>query len=362
LAVLEHAPEGGNGVQNRSLLLNQTALNYASRAAYVEAEPLYRRALAVDEASYGPDHPEVARGLGNLAQLLRATNRPGEAEPLMRRALAIFEQFERSTGHRHPRYETVAGCLAALVAPSHEGASASGSDTDHTPTPDADAVPDQAAAETNAPLPEADASMVSAPEGSTPSELDVLARQIEAAGHSPEAERLLRQAITVAEASLGADHPKLAGYLDDLALLLISAERLVEAEPMMRRALAIEEGHLGPDDPNVARLLNNLAQVLKDTGRPSEAAPLMRRVVARLDKFARETGERHPSHEIAADNLAALEAQLAAAPPAPAAAMASGAHPALGTATVSRPDAAGTNAPARPGSKATFLNWMFGRL
>jgi hypothetical protein len=25
-----------------------------------EAEPLMRRALAIDEASYGPDHPEVA--------------------------------------------------------------------------------------------------------------------------------------------------------------------------------------------------------------------------------------------------------------------------------------------------------------
>lgn len=130
----------------------------------------------------------------------------------------------------------------------------------------------------------------------------------------------------------------------------------------MRRALAIEEGHLSPDDPNVARLLNNLAQVLKDTGRPAEAAPLMRRVVASLDKFARDTGERHPSHEIAADNLAVLEAQLAAAAPAPAAATATDAHPAPDAATVSPPASAGADAPARPGSKATFLNWMFGRL
>ncbi len=65
-----------------------------------EAEPLMRRALAIDEASYGPDHPRVAIRLNNLAQLLQATNRFGEAEPLMRRGLAIDEA---SYGADHPR-------------------------------------------------------------------------------------------------------------------------------------------------------------------------------------------------------------------------------------------------------------------
>ena len=58
-----------------------------------------RRALAIDEQSYGPEHPDVARDLNNLAQLLQATNRLAEAEPLMRRALAIDEQ---SYGPEHP--------------------------------------------------------------------------------------------------------------------------------------------------------------------------------------------------------------------------------------------------------------------
>ena len=58
-----------------------------------------RRALAIDEKSYGPDHPDVARDLNNLATLLQATNRLGEAEPLMRRALAIDE---KAYGPDHP--------------------------------------------------------------------------------------------------------------------------------------------------------------------------------------------------------------------------------------------------------------------
>ena len=78
-----------------------------------EAEPLFRRALAIDEASYGPDHPTVATRLNNLASLLYATNRLGEAEPLYRRALAILEA---SYGPDHPNTVTARENLAWLEA------------------------------------------------------------------------------------------------------------------------------------------------------------------------------------------------------------------------------------------------------
>ncbi len=66
---------------------NQVAFRLQNIAEYRRAEPLMRRALAIDEISYGNDHPAVARDLGNLAQLLHDTNRLAEAEPMMRRAL-----------------------------------------------------------------------------------------------------------------------------------------------------------------------------------------------------------------------------------------------------------------------------------
>ena len=50
-----------------------------------------RRALLIDETSYGKEHPHVARNLNNLAGLLKAMNRLAEAEPLMRRAVDIWE-------------------------------------------------------------------------------------------------------------------------------------------------------------------------------------------------------------------------------------------------------------------------------
>jgi tetratricopeptide (TPR) repeat protein len=74
-----------------------------------EAEALMRRALAIDEASYGADHPKVALRLNNLARLLQATNRLAEAEALMRRALAIFLAFTQATGHEHPHLRKVRG-------------------------------------------------------------------------------------------------------------------------------------------------------------------------------------------------------------------------------------------------------------
>ena len=72
-----------------------------------------RRALEIDETSFGPDHPNVAIRLNNLAALLQATNRLAEAEPLLRRALAIFET---SLGSDHPSTRIVASKLAALSA------------------------------------------------------------------------------------------------------------------------------------------------------------------------------------------------------------------------------------------------------
>jgi CHAT domain-containing protein len=71
-----------------------------------------RRALAIDEESFGPGHPDVARDLNNLAQLLQDTNRLSEAEPLMRRALAIDE---KGLGPDHPHVEVRLSNLAALL-------------------------------------------------------------------------------------------------------------------------------------------------------------------------------------------------------------------------------------------------------
>jgi len=63
-----------------------------------------RRALAIDESSYGPHHPDVATDLNNLDELI-SSHQPGwmMLRPLIRRALAIDE---KSYGTHHPRWPT----------------------------------------------------------------------------------------------------------------------------------------------------------------------------------------------------------------------------------------------------------------
>jgi tetratricopeptide (TPR) repeat protein len=95
-------------------LNNLAQLLYATNRL-AQAEPLMRRALAIDENSYGPEHPNVAVRLNNLARLLQATNRLAEAEPLMRRSIAIFYQFGRATSHEHPRTQIAVRNYRALL-------------------------------------------------------------------------------------------------------------------------------------------------------------------------------------------------------------------------------------------------------
>ncbi|MCX6844130.1 MAG: FxSxx-COOH system tetratricopeptide repeat protein, partial [candidate division WOR-3 bacterium] len=109
--VLKHSERLRVEPEGTTRLLNQVALYLHARAEHASAEPLMKRALAMDEKSYGPDHPDVARDLNNLAALYQATNRLAEAEPLMKRALAIDEM---SYGPEHPEVATDLNNLAQL--------------------------------------------------------------------------------------------------------------------------------------------------------------------------------------------------------------------------------------------------------
>ena len=48
----------------------------------------------------GPEHPQVATSLNNLAELYQAQGKYGDAEPLYKRSLAIIE---KALGPEHPQ-------------------------------------------------------------------------------------------------------------------------------------------------------------------------------------------------------------------------------------------------------------------
>ena len=62
--------------------LNNLAVLYKTEGRYAKAEPLYQRALAIREKALGPEHPDVATSLNNLAALYQpraTTPRPSRS-------------------------------------------------------------------------------------------------------------------------------------------------------------------------------------------------------------------------------------------------------------------------------------------
>jgi tetratricopeptide (TPR) repeat protein len=101
---------------NVAISLNNLAQVLQATDRSAEAEPLMRRALAMDEKSLGPRHPNVAIRLSNLGRLLQATGRFAEAEPLMRRGAEIVVEFTRRTGHRHRNLDDALEGYEVLLA------------------------------------------------------------------------------------------------------------------------------------------------------------------------------------------------------------------------------------------------------
>src|SRR5437879_8075159 len=68
-------------------------INELSRAGkYAEAVALSQGQVESLEKKYGPAHRDVGAALNNLAQVYGSQGRDGEAEPLFRRSIAIFEK------------------------------------------------------------------------------------------------------------------------------------------------------------------------------------------------------------------------------------------------------------------------------
>jgi Tfp pilus assembly protein PilF len=164
-------------------LLNESGYYLDDRARYAEAEPLHQRALAIREKALGPDHPDTATSLNNLASPFYNQGRYGEAEPLLQRALAIRE---RALGPDHPDTATSLNNLAVLyndqghygeAEPLHQRAlaireKALGPDHPHTAN-----------------------------------SLNNLALLCFSQGRYTEAEPLYRRALAIREKALGPDHP-----------------------------------------------------------------------------------------------------------------------------------------------------------
>jgi Tfp pilus assembly protein PilF len=72
--------------------LNNLGTFYYAQGLYEQAESSCKRAVAIWEKALGPDHPNVAAGLENLAAVYRKMDRAEDAEALEQRAARIREK------------------------------------------------------------------------------------------------------------------------------------------------------------------------------------------------------------------------------------------------------------------------------
>ncbi|WNG41574.1 CHAT domain-containing protein [Archangium violaceum] len=92
------APPIGYERLRPSAALNRSANLYNEQVLYSRAESLYERALAIQEAALGKQHPYVAESLKGLARLRLAQDQTARAVSLLSRAFSISELRLRQEG------------------------------------------------------------------------------------------------------------------------------------------------------------------------------------------------------------------------------------------------------------------------
>ena len=261
--------------------LNYLGLLYNNQGRYAEAEPLYKRSLSIRDKALGPGHSEVGTSLNNLAELYLAQGRYAEAEPLFKRSLAIWE---KALGSEHPNVGTSLNNLAELYRARGRYAEAEPLYKRSLATREKALGPEHP---------------------SVGYSLNNLAVLYESQGRYAEAEPLHKRSLAIWEKALGSEHTNVGTSLNNLAELYRTQGRYAEAEPLYKRSLAIWEKALGPEHPSVGTSLNNLALLYNVQGRYAEAEPIYKRSLASREKAL---GAEHPDVGNSLYNLAALYA------------------------------------------------------
>ena len=229
---------------------------------FAEARSLYERVLAIKEKALGPEHPDTAASLIDLADVLidlaDVLRDQGDfvgARPLCERALGICE---RALGPDHLKTADTLLALSRVLFAQGDFAAC------WPPVERALAIHEKALG----------------PDIETLSVSSDLALVLRGEGELAGARSLYEQALAISEKALGPEHPDTVMRLNSLADVLYDQGDLAGARPLYERALAISEKTLGPDHPSTALSLVRLASLLKDQGDLVGARPLYERAQA----------------------------------------------------------------------------------
>ena len=197
------------------------------RASTPRPSRCIRRALAIREKALGPDHPDTATSLNNLAVLLRC---PGQATPrpsrcTARRWRSARRRWARTTPTRPP---------ASTTWPCSTEARASYAEAEPL-LPPALAIREK---------------VLGPDHPDTRHQLQQPGRTLpDARASYAEAEPLLPPALEIREKVLGPDHPDTATSLNNLAVLYQAQGDYAEAEPLYPPCAGDPREGAGPGPP-----------------------------------------------------------------------------------------------------------------
>jgi len=224
-----------------------------------EALKIHLEALAIREATLGPEHPDVAVSLNNLGVIYTQAERYDEAIAVLDRARAIWL---RALGPSNP---TVLNGILNLGSLHYKRGDRS----------TAVALFDQGLALARELPPEHPLRLKGTQNA---------AAMFLGLGQLARGEVLLRETLEIEERIYGPDHPNVARVLGNLGAIAGQRGDIDEGLALSERAMAIFERKSSPESSELISVLGNLADMEARRGRLDRAEALARRGLAISEK------------------------------------------------------------------------------
>jgi CHAT domain-containing protein/tetratricopeptide (TPR) repeat protein len=263
-------------------------------ASYADMDSLITGMLRVRERVLGPDHPDIALDLDELATLRERQLRHRETVPLRERAVAIRERG----------LDPLDPALAKSIATLSNHYSHLGRYTEAEPGY----------------LRSLD--LMQSIYGPSIKDSHVATKQVAQAmdnlghlylrqGRYTEADRYYREALEVRRTGYPLDHPNIGANLSYLGRVRWALGQFEEAENLYRQGLELREKGLGPDHPDVAASMGSLAGLLAIQGEYDEAEALYERVleIRRAALEEEKSPSAHPGIAMVLHSLASVKTE-----------------------------------------------------
>jgi len=212
-----------------------------------------RRAIKIKEDLLGADHPDVARSVNNLANLLVESGDYAGAKPLYERVLRIQDQ---KLDPNDPLIAKTLNNFANLISDM-------GDYTGSRP------LYERALHIKEGAYGPEDPQLISTLLG--------LAILMRLTGEYMEARHYCERAVHIADVKLRPGHPRRGSTMATLASIAVEMGDYAEARNLLERTLALQERELEPDHPDLAATLGDLANLHKDAGDLNAARALYER-------------------------------------------------------------------------------------